>query len=359
LIPIIYIKDPEDQRQRVRTEERTINPDNFERRRYPRFPIDFPVEYWRIDISKSRPGRTGDISEGGVLLYLPEKIAVGQNIGVKILIGPELESKFIEALGQVTWNDSHFGKKDFYHRIGLKFLDISAENMEELINSLIAQMNLGDPSELNIPPTLSSPFEILGMNRREKPPTVAEPSQEGKWEVLQQGEEGSCSESDDVNEEDANKFPQELIHDLQENYTDEQRQNLYERILDMGVPEKQRLAALANREARNLLIRDPNKMISLNVLKNAKINESEILHYARRRDLSPDILSAIAQDQKWKKNYPIKFALASNPKTPFSVSINFLSHFYERDLKLLSREKNVSFVLRRRAQEILHERNEK
>ena len=341
------------------TEERTMDPVNLERRKYRRFPIDFPVEYWRINISKSRLGQTGDISEGGVLLYLPEKIEVGQNIGVKILIGPELESTSIEALGQVAWNDSHFGKKNFYHRIGLKFLDISAENMEGLINSLNAQINLGDPSELNIPLPPSPPFEILEMNRSEKPPRGAEPSQEGKWEVLQQGEEVSCSESDDVNEEIANKFSLELIHDFQENYTEEQRQNLYEKILDMGVPEKQRLAALANREARNLLIRDPNKMISLNVLKNAKINESEIIHYARRRDLSPDILSAIAQDQKWKKNYPIKFALASNPKTPFSVSISFLSHFYERDLKLLSRDKNVSFVLRRRAQEILDERNKK
>jgi hypothetical protein len=335
-----------------------MNPVNSERRRYPRFPIDFPVEYWRVNTSQNRLGRTGDISEGGVLLYLPEKVAVGQNIGVKILIGPEVESKFIEGLGQVAWNDSHFGKKDYYHRIGLKFLDISAENMGELINSLNAQINSG-PSEFNIPPALSPPFEILAMNRSETPPRVTEPSQEGKREVLQRREEDTCAESDDVNEEDATKFPRELIHDFQESYTDEERQNLYEKILDMGVPEKQRLAALANREARSLLIRDPNKMISLNVLKNAKISESEILHYARRRDLSPDILSAIAQDQKWKKNYPIRFALASNPKTPFAVSSSFVSQLYERDLKLLSRDKNVSSVLRRSAQEILHKRNGK
>jgi hypothetical protein len=359
LIPIIYIKYSEGQKQKLITGERTMSPANLERRRYPRFPIDFPVEYWRINISKSRPGRTGDISEGGVLVYLPEKIEVGQNIGLRILFVPELASKSIEAIGQVTWNDSHFGKKDYYHRIGLKFLDISAENMEEFMNSLNAQINLGDRSELNIPPTPSPPLEILEINRSEMPPRVTEPSQEVKWEILQQQKEGIYSESDDVNEEDATKFPQELIHDFHESYTDEQRQNLYEKILDMGVPEKQRLATFANREARNLLIRDPNKMISLKVLKNAKVNESEILHYARRRDLSPDILAAIAQDQKWKKNYPIKFALASNPKTPFSVSISFVSQLYERDLKLLSRDKNVSPVLQRRAQEILQKINKK
>jgi hypothetical protein len=150
-----------------------------------------------------------------------------------------------------------------------------------------------------------------------------------------------------------------LIHDFQEDYSDEQRQNLYHKILDMGIPERQRLAILGNREARSLLIRDPNKMIALSVLKNAKVNESEVLQYAQRRDLAQDIILAIAQDLKWRKNYPIKFALVSNPKIPLSVSISLVSHLYERDLKSLSRDNNVSSVLRRMAQQILHKRNEK
>lgn len=159
--------------------------------------------------------------------------------------------------------------------------------------------------------------------------------------------------------EDASKLAPELICDFQKDYSDEQRQNLYREILDMNIPERQRLAILGNREARNLLIRDPNRLIALNVLKNAKVNESEILQYAQRRDLAQDIILAIAQDQKWRKNYPIKFALVCNPKTPLSVSISFVSHLYERDLKLLARDKNVSSVLRSRAEEILHKRNEK
>ena len=341
------------------TEERTMNPVNLERRKHPRFSLDLPAEYWPVNSSKSRLGRTGDISEGGVLLYLPEKIAVGQNIGVKIFIGTGFESKTIEAIGKAVWYDSHFGKKDYYHRSGVKFVDISEEIMEELKKFLNAQMNLGAPSELNIPPILSPPLGILEMNRKEKPPRIDEPPQEGKWKPLQQREKETFSAAADGKEEDATKLPPELIYDFQKNYTEEQRQNLYHKILDMGIPERQRLAILGNREARNLLIRDPNKMIALNVLKNAKLNESEVLQYAQRRDLPQDIILAIAQDQKWRKNYPIKFALVSNPKTPLSVSITFVSHLHERDLKLLSRDKNVSSVLGRRAQEILHKINEK
>jgi hypothetical protein len=335
-----------------------MNPVILERRKHPRFSIDLAAEYWPVNISKSRLGRTGDISEGGVLLYLPEKIAVGQNIGVKIFIGTGFESKTIEAIGKTVWYDSHFGKKDYYHRSGVKFVDISAENMDELKNFLNTQMNSGAPSELNIPPGLSS-TGISVMNKENGQPIVDEPSQEEKWKPLYQREKKTFSAAADGKEKDATKLPPELIYDFQEDYSDEQRQDLYHKILDMGIPERQRLAILANREARNLLIRDPNKLISLNVLKNAKVNESEVLQYAQRRDLAQDIILGIAQDQKWRKNYPIKFALVSNPKTPLSVSITFVSHLHERDLKLLSRDKNVSSVLRRRAEEILHKKNEK
>jgi hypothetical protein len=33
---------------------------------------DLPLEYWLTDDSRSGPGRTGNIREGGIPLYLPE-----------------------------------------------------------------------------------------------------------------------------------------------------------------------------------------------------------------------------------------------------------------------------------------------
>ena len=117
----------------------------------------------------------------------------------------------------------------------------------------------------------------------------------------------------------------------------------------MSSREKFRLAILGNREARNLLIHNPDKLISMAVLRNPKLNENEVLQYAGRRNLSEDIILAIAKDPKWTKNYLIKFALVSNPKTPLSVALNFLPHFHEKDLKSLSRDKDVSSVLSRAA----------
>ncbi len=197
---------------------------------------------------------------------------------------------------------------------------------------------------------------------------VDELTPEEKWEPLLRREEAAPTETIDIQEniqedlqqdlpeEEGNSFPLELTQDSQEHYTEEQRQNLHRKISDMGTSEKLRLAPLANREARNLLIHDPNKMISLAVLKNQRMTDGEVLHYAKKRDLPDEVIMAIAKDQKWKKNYPIKLALVSNPKTPLSAAINFLSHLQERDLKFLTKDNDVPSALRRRAQETLEKK---
>lgn len=180
--------------------------------------------------------------------------------------------------------------------------------------------------------------------------------QEDGWEPLHEGGE-TIVNGIEVREEDAAKFPSEMVQDSEENCTEEHRQNLYQKILAMSTADKFRLAIFANREVRNLLIHDPKRMISLAVLKNQRVNEKEILAYAQRKDLSEDVVTAIAKDPKWKKSYPMKLALVTNPKTPLSLSINLLPHLQDRDLKSLSRDKDVAPALKQKAQEFLRQRN--
>ena len=182
--------------------------------------------------------------------------------------------------------------------------------------------------------------------------------QEDGWEPLHEGGETFVN-GIQVRAEDAAKFSSEMIQDSEENCTEETHRSLYQKILAMSTPDKFRLAIFANREVRNLLIHNPKRMISLAVLKNRRINDKEILQYAQRKDLSDDVISAIGKDPKWKKSYPMKLALVTNPKTPLPLSINLLPHLQERDLKSLSRDKDVAPALRRKAQELVHQRNKK
>ncbi len=156
--------------------------------------------------------------------------------------------------------------------------------------------------------------------------------------------------------EEAAEFPPELIVEPEQEYSEEQRQSLYQKILKMTIPEKIRLAMLGNRESRNFLIHDRNKIISTAVLRSPKMSNSEILNFAQQRNTPDDVVLTISKNRVWMKNYYIKLAIVSNPKTPLSVAIKFLDHIHDKDLQALYRSKNVPSVLAQAAGRILLKR---
>jgi c-di-GMP-binding flagellar brake protein YcgR len=140
---------------------------NFERRKHPRWWIDLPVEYRPVGSYKSRPGRTGDISEGGLLLYLRDEMEVGQDLWLKLFVGTERELKSIEATVQVVWKDFLGAEKDDFRRVGVKIVDISPEDMDELKNFLRTLIIRKTTPVLNIPPRLLS---VLGLSNLKMEP---------------------------------------------------------------------------------------------------------------------------------------------------------------------------------------------
>jgi len=115
---------------------------HFERRRHPRFSVHLPIEYWQIGKSRSRPGKAINISEGGLLLQLPERLEIGQVVGLTLFItsGPDLDA--IEAVVQVgvLWHGTHVGE-DAAYPVGVKFVDISPEDMDKVRTLLKALTN--------------------------------------------------------------------------------------------------------------------------------------------------------------------------------------------------------------------------
>ena len=57
---------------------------NIERRKYRRFPIRLPVEYYRANSSMSQTGQTLDASEGGLQILFPEQMDIGQKLKLKL-----------------------------------------------------------------------------------------------------------------------------------------------------------------------------------------------------------------------------------------------------------------------------------
>ena len=138
---------------------------HFEKRKTPRFSLDLPVEYWPINSSKNYPARTGNISEGGVLVYLPEQIEIGRKLRLRLFIDSGVDFISIEAVVQVAWSDLHTGKDGDY-RTGVKFVDISEQDMRNLQNFLNSLIELKNSPKSDIPPRLLSALGIKPLGNR-------------------------------------------------------------------------------------------------------------------------------------------------------------------------------------------------
>jgi hypothetical protein len=140
---------------------------------------------------------------------------------------------------------------------------------------------------------------------------------------------------------------------------DPEIRNAYQRIITLNTAQKIVLAMRGGREERMILIRDTNKLVSLGVLKNARITEDDIEAISRMRSVSSDVLRDIGQNREWSKNYTIVSTLVSNPRTPQGVSTNFVSRLQNQDLKKLTTSRDVPELIRRMAKRILQTRTQK
>jgi hypothetical protein len=119
-------------------------------------------------------------------------------------------------------------------------------------------------------------------------------------------------------------------------------ESLYHQILHMGVADKLKLAIFGSREARDILVRDANKMVAVAVVKSPKIQESEVETISKSRQVCEDVLRQISSTKEFMKSYVIKLNLASNSKTPLPIAMKLLPQLRELDLRKLAKSKNVS-----------------
>jgi hypothetical protein len=115
-----------------------------------------------------------------------------------------------------------------------------------------------------------------------------------------------------------------------------------QRLALMNVSEKIKAAMRGSREERNILIRDPNKLVSLAVLSSPKVNEREIESYAKMANVSEDVLRVIGSTRAWTKSYAVVRSLAFNPKSPIPLSMSLVSRLVEKDVRMLSADRNIA-----------------
>lgn len=128
-----------------------------------------------------------------------------------------------------------------------------------------------------------------------------------------------------------------------------ERVSMINRVMKMGMKDRVKLAMKGDREARNILIRDPNRVVAQAVISNPKITEQEVEKIAAMRAVPEDVLRTIANGRQWARNYAIIHNLARNPRTPIASVLPILTRLQARDLVAMSKNKNISDAVRRQS----------
>jgi hypothetical protein len=69
-------------------------------------------------------------------------------------------------------------------------------------------------------------------------------------------------------------------------------------------------------------------------------------------NVSDEVLRILGHNRTWTKNYGVISALTRNPKTPVGVALTLLPRLLEREVKVLSTDRNVPEPIRLLARKI-------
>jgi len=115
---------------------------SIEKRRYPRFLIDLPLEYRVIDISHAHGALVVNASEAGLLIKSVENIPISTNLDILVLFRKEFELVNFEVLAEVVWNKTHSKEGWTGYQCGLNFISIREHDRWKLRQLLRGRFNL-------------------------------------------------------------------------------------------------------------------------------------------------------------------------------------------------------------------------
>jgi hypothetical protein len=239
----------------------------------------------------------------------------------------------------------------------VRIIDIVSQNQIRLLRCPQLVDSLGE-NPVTGQATIDRILHFLGVERGEMedaakpsadlpaPPPPADLDESEELMDLDDPDDLPPELTDELDEEDP-------FADDEEEENEEKSRNIQTLIQGMNVMEKIKLARFGNSEARSLLVRERNKLVATAAIRSPKIKESEVIGFAKSRNLHDEVIRIISQNREWTKNYQVKFSLTTNPKTPPPTAIKLLNYLTDRDLKTIMRSRDVPGPVSMQARRLL------
>lgn len=122
--------------------------------------------------------------------------------------------------------------------------------------------------------------------------------------------------------------------------------SIQQKVQNMTVSERIKLASNGNREERMLLIREMNRLVALAALNSPKTTEDEVEQIAKMKNVMDEVLREIGNKREFLQNPIIRKNLIENPRTPIGVSLTLLKYLTEKEIGGLARNRNIPEAIR-------------
>jgi hypothetical protein len=120
--------------------------------------------------------------------------------------------------------------------------------------------------------------------------------------------------------------------------------------------DKLRLTEVADNEELWKLVRDSSSEVVMNAIFNKNLTEDMAVFIAKKKNTSPEVLSILAADIRFKSNYKLKLSICKNPKTPLKITLSLLKFLRIFDLGDITKNKNIPINIRQKIEYSLLER---
>jgi hypothetical protein len=126
-----------------------------------------------------------------------------------------------------------------------------------------------------------------------------------------------------------------------------------QKIYRLNTAEKLITALKGSREERAILVRDPNRLVSMGVLGSPRLTEAEIESFSAMKNISDQVLREIGNHREWTKRYTVINNLVRNPRTPIGIALSLVPRLNPRDVKGIAVDRNVPEPVRKQAQKFV------
>ena len=120
--------------------------DRKDRRQYPRFFLDLPLEYLVTNTPRAHGGLVVNVSEIGLLIRSIKNLSIGAELKIVVLFPKEYELTNFEVLAQVVRKEPLWEEDWEGYEYGLKFIRILEEDHRKLRQILSGQFALQEVS---------------------------------------------------------------------------------------------------------------------------------------------------------------------------------------------------------------------